>query len=133
MSTPSAPSRFRFSLVTIIVAVNVAGVLIWANSRAVAWDDVPPLMFGSTATHPKVVRAFQYGWPFAMRERRDYMSVSIGSWVMIPRTETRWIHTEWHMQHVAANSIIAVAIVALSCFVTELLVRRLRKAKRHDG
>ena len=31
MSTPPAPPRFRFSLITIIVVVNVAGLLIWAN------------------------------------------------------------------------------------------------------
>ena len=67
MSAPST-KRFRFSLITLVVAVNVAGVLVWANMRPHVDDALPPLLpedFTMNIDHNRAT----WGWPFAFREK----------------------------------------------------------------
>ena len=45
---PAKPRRFRYSLITLLVAVNVAGVLVWANIEVVEVHNM----------------VFHLGWPF---------------------------------------------------------------------
>ena len=88
-----APKRRlpKFSLITLIVAVNVAGVLLWANVN---------------------------GRPF--------------DWRLWDFSGNMYIHT----YHVFLDILISLIVIVAAGTLTEFLVRKLRKlrkAKRHDG
>ena len=56
MSDPAPRRRLRFSLITLLVAVNVAGVLVWANvsERDISTVDFPHLIYDERIDGPTV-------------------------------------------------------------------------------
>ena len=73
--TDPKPTRPRFSLITLIVAVNVAGVLVWANVRGVERLYDPVSHFGEELEEGEKGMSFSHtsypwmlcrerGWPF---------------------------------------------------------------------
>ncbi len=113
MSMTNAPEqpkrrRFQFSLLTLIVAVNVAGVLVWANVHLKDFSaDIDSIEM--------IYHVQSQGWPLAARMIQDH-------------TFSHWL---WH--NCALNALIALSFLTNAGLLTEFLVRRVRKAKRHDG
>ena len=98
--------RFRFSLIALVVAVNVGGFMCWLNNQI---------------HHPHGF-VWTCGWPFAWWYRPDTGDLS---------------QTEWELYGqpygLAGNILVGIAIAFAAGLLTELVVRRIRKAKRHDG
>ena len=124
--------RLRFSLITLIVAVNVAGVLVWANVRTVyrktTIDD-------DTWSH-----TVGQGWPFPIKADSEVWTLNPNN---VPLTASfDWSgpmimfrdadKSGWHWNALVLDLGIALSILLLATLLTELLVRKLRKAKRHD-
>jgi len=118
------PNRFRFSLITLVVAVNVAGVLVWANVRGRTgmpedfrsdWSYLSD-RFARDGAPKHTVR----GWP-----RPAYYDTDFGA-----RDAERG---KFMSEGVAFNGFFAIMLLVTLGGLTELLVCKLRKAKRHDG
>ena len=101
----------RFSLITLIVAVNVAGVLVWAN---VAKRDQYRAIEVHGILSPQVPFKVS-GFPLIHRER---MHVKL-----LGNKGTR------SFASMAFNLLFAIVAICGSALLTELLVRRFRKAK----
>ena len=116
MTAPSG-RRFRFSLITLLVAVNVAGVLVWANVRGRA--------------DARYVNSFQqserfHGWPMVIYAKPVMiLPFRIGG-------RSSW-PSAFYWDGLLNNIVVGISFIGLSSFLTEFLVRKLRKAKRHDG
>ena len=104
----------RFSLITLVVAVNVAGVLVVLN--IFERDHVRAYQgHGVRGSHVpfKVI-----GFPLFHRER---LNVEVAP------------PPERSVGFLILDVVFALASVGIAAFLTELLVRKFRKAKRHDG
>ena len=121
------PPRFRFSLLTIIVTVNVAGVLIWANVRKVKSKDGATVVASPTSFLDYTLHT--QGWPSAAIETQDpYGRIDpVGG--RASNVDNRLV---WHTRGIFINVLTAIGCLAGVAIATELLVRKLRKAKRHD-
>ena len=137
--------RPRISLITLIVAVNVTGVLVWANVRV----DGPFLStVDETFSYPD---NFQWsrcrGWPlhFQEVERHDYIGYRKMRSEDIPKVNGRVVDYKdipfgqfigqagyWRTVYLAVNVCMALLIIGFAGLASECLVRELRKAKRHD-
>ncbi len=123
MPSDAPKRRFRFSLITLIVAVNVAGVLVWANvvvrtSDSENWDDGP---------------IDSRGWPFiACTDAGDISLSFLGSWS--GKRDGVITSPSWNWTILSVNIVICLLAVVAAARLTELEVRhwRTRKAKHHD-
>ena len=131
MTLPAKSKRRlpRFSLLTLIVAVNVAGLLLWANvTDGERHDEVFISHYG------KISRTtIGQGWPFPVRLTRelvfiDRTKMSEGD---IHLYEEPWI--EWTLGGLIKNIALGLTIILIAASLTEFLVRKFRKAKRNDG
>ena len=103
------PRRFRFSLITLLVAVNVAGMLVWANVHDDSESDA----------------YFLRGWPIQYQEPSP-LAKMLNLFYDGELTPSASV-TVWK------NIAICGVILLSATMLTEFLVRRIRKAKRHDG
>ena len=117
MSTPTA-KRFRFSLITLVVAVNVAGVLVWAN---IAVHN--PFEGKNYIVSPPRPRVF-YGWPVPACAR--YIDVVPSPGILFGADY------QWFVAGSICDTVFALGFIFGSGMVTEFLVRKFRKAKRHE-
>jgi len=119
MSDPAPRRRFRFSLITLIVAVNVAGVLVWANVKKKETGAIP-------VSGGRAYETMRYGWPMVacVMTRVTGLAAVRGESL----TEAR----AWEPAGVLTNAVAAILAVLFFGWATEFLVRRLRKAKHHD-
>ena len=125
IATQVQPRRLpRFSLITLLVAVNVAGVLVWANLRN---QEEPPF-----ALWPTVL----VGWPlqYAQKPTRspiiDSFLKDIGIDWMDENMDT---YTWFEWTPLLGDIVICLRLTVATGLLTEFTVRRIRKAKRHDG
>ena len=109
--TMTKKSRFKFSLLTFLVAVNVAGLLVWANVFP-RYDE-----FESPSPNgPVMTKTFQRGWPILAVDIRwtegasTYKRNALGSF---------WTH--W------LDAGLSFLILALVMATTELLVLKFRR------
>jgi len=106
--TPEAtkPRRLpRFSLITLLVAVNVAGVLVWANVR----QRQPWYMFNTSQR-----LWYVQGWPFEARLSTDEPDGA---------DQVRW-NRSWQWWSVVGNAMFAIFVIGGSCTLIEYLVRK---------
>ena len=114
----------RFSLITLVVVVNVAGVLVWANLR-----NQPPLLY------PSRLAVYHQGWPMPHYSKRSQHITDrkppafFGGPALPPKTRVI-LREQWHWKWLIGNMTISLVIIASSAVCAEFLVR---KAKRHDG
>lgn len=123
-----SPRRFRFSLITLIVAVNAAGALMWVNMNTqhckLAHDDA-------------WIEKWRKGWPLVYHE--NWIFYGEGYTGELEATPGGTVigalggQSPLNIKSVLFDVSVGVALVALSAVLTEFLVRRIRKAKRHDG
>ncbi len=135
-----APKRRlpRFSLITLIVAVNVAGVMVWVNLRVRTVTRILQETYEAgllTITVSKIKS--QQGWPFMHGETLRYSWQDVAGPSRKRVTDrasetTGVIPTRWYPTALICNLTIGVMLASLSALLTEFLVRKLRKAKRHD-
>ena len=132
-----ARKRFRFSLITLIVAVNVAGVLVWANLERTYVEPVVAVPFSSRP--PPTSFSFMtklgrlQGWPLVIRRLRPTVITISSVPGTIQGTDSSQPIWRWSWISIASNLAVAILILSAFCAITEFLVRRIRKAKRHDG
>jgi hypothetical protein len=94
----------RFSLLSLIVMVNVAGILVWENVKAKeSWTD-----YGDSYIYA------EQGWPLvARRTEQNEDNIHLGSW-------------QWIASGVAVNCVIGLVLVTVTGLATDFL-RTLRK------
>ncbi len=103
--------RFRFSLLSLLVGVVLAGGMLWLNVGTPFW------IITSQADVDLSQR--YYGWP--LHAYVEYVAQT-------PRSLNRWYHYRW--PGLAANIAIGLAIVFGGAAVCEYVVRRrVKKAK----
>lgn len=134
--------RPRFSLLSLIVMVNVTGLLIWANVRV----DQPYLrQYSGEPSKPSYYWwARCRGWPFHYQiiesyqvwpgEGRGTLPTRDGNLVPFEEMEwvRRWLPTNWWVWttcHLLLNLLVALLLIGLSAYSTELLVCKLRKSR----
>jgi len=114
------PRRFRFSLITLIVAVNVAGVLVWANVA----HRKPTLLVDD-----EIEPAFEQGWPATASRTYSFRTMD--------KPETGdvgvFLGSGYRISSALTNLAVALIILITLTTSTEFLARKFRKAKRHDG
>lgn len=122
--------QLRFSMITLLVVVNLAGLLIWANVHP-HFSDGRFIAPNGKDLGPTTDE--YYGWPVRAlakqqlekkRWEREGSVLSFeGSVIIEPIREER--------PEIVWNVVIGLIVICGVGVITELLVRKLRKAKRH--
>ena len=114
--------RFRFSLITLLVAVSVAGVLIWANVSPIqrTWVD-------NSERRRSPLEHDTWGWPLA------YVSEMIPGQTAVGASPPLFRLIPFSWLRLLGDMVVGIGIVVLGGFMSEFLVRRFRKGQRHDG
>ena len=121
----------RFSLITLIVAVNVAGVLLWANLRT-GWRYAD---WGERGLIDQLVvydrhHGYTYHKPVKDHYRTLLFAGTVHGWPAVAYVEE---DRKYKYAGLFLDFAVSLCLIFLTGFVTEFLVRKLRKAKRRDG
>lgn len=112
-------SRFKFSLISLLVTVNVAGMLLWANLPKDHYGPKNVRYADGTITVGEggEVTDTTSGWPWTYQAHIERHP----EWPY-----KRWVGNTYYFGPIIANFIIAAILISLSLNVPELLVRKLR-------
>ena len=102
----------KFSLATLLVAVNVAGIMVWLNS-------IKHTTFTNRGTGFEDSETLE-GWPL------DF-------YASITNYDVGNPFIRWYYLPLAVDIAVALLVVCVAAIVSESFVYRFRKAKRHDG
>ena len=103
--------RRRISHITLVVLASMIGLLLWMNGR----KDTAYTCYGTEYEESKSTQ----GWPLKAYEEIHHYDVE-------------GLNVHWFAGGLLVNALLVLLISHGAIYGTELLVRRQRKAKRHD-
>ena len=113
--------RVRFSLLSLLVGVVLAGGVGWLNVRTFLYDsELPPPLLAfvdiKLGSRTPVILSRWYGWPMDAYRQRFSLQQEVSGSVMES--------LDWHWLGFAANIAIGLAIVFGGAGVCEYVIRR---------